>query len=97
LLDGYGIGGYGLETYGTHRSLEPEQYRAGPGDQIALDNYGETLLAMGGADGDQYRGLAAAALDRHRAGDAEGCAGRADLVRRRRASAAIRRHTLRLR
>ena len=51
LLDGYGIGGYGLETYGTHRSLEPEQYRAGPGDQIALDNYGETLLAMGSADG----------------------------------------------
>jgi len=51
LLDGYGIGGYGLEGYGVHRSLEPQQYRAGPGDTVTLDNWGEDLLAMGSADG----------------------------------------------
>lgn len=51
LLDGYGIGPYGAEGYGVHRSLEPQQYRAGPGDTVTLDNWGEDLMAMGSADG----------------------------------------------
>lgn len=51
LLDGYGIGDYGEEAYGTHRSLEGEQFRGSPGDGLSLDNWGENLLAMGSADG----------------------------------------------
>lgn len=51
LLDGWGVGPYGYETWGTHRSLEPQQYRVAPGDTVTLDNYGQLLLAMGSADG----------------------------------------------
>lgn len=51
LLDGYGIGNYGAEEYGTHRSREAEQFRAAPGDSVSLDNWGENLLAMGSGDG----------------------------------------------
>jgi len=51
VLDGYGIGDYGRETYGTPRTLNAENFRIGPGDMVTLDNYGEDLLAMGSADG----------------------------------------------
>lgn len=51
LLDGYGIGDYGAEEYGTHRSREAEQYRAAPGDSVYLDNWGENLLTINSADG----------------------------------------------
>ena len=34
-----------------HRSYEPDQFRAGPGDSVTFDNWGEDLLAMGSADG----------------------------------------------
>lgn len=52
LVDGYGIGLYSDELYGTPRdpdvSFDP---RSGPGDTVTLDNWGEDLLAMGSADG----------------------------------------------
>ena len=51
ILDGYGVGPYGAETWGTPRTREPERMRVGPGDIVTLDNYGENLLAMGSADG----------------------------------------------
>jgi hypothetical protein len=51
IADGYGVGDYGMEPYGVHRSLEPEQFVAAPGDSVSLDNWGEDLLFMGSADG----------------------------------------------
>jgi hypothetical protein len=51
LLDGYGIGDYGRDAYGVHRSIEGEQFRGAAGDSLSLDNWGEDLVMMGSADG----------------------------------------------
>lgn len=52
LIDGYGIGDYGVDTYGTPRTPDIAfNPRAGPGDTTTFDTYGEWLLAMGSADG----------------------------------------------
>jgi hypothetical protein len=51
IVDGFGIGDYGAEPYGVHRSHESEQFRAAPSDSVSLDNWGEDLVAMGSADG----------------------------------------------
>jgi hypothetical protein len=51
LIDGWGIGLYSDGDYGTPR--EPDvtnNPRAGPGDTVTLDNWGQDLLAMGSAD-----------------------------------------------
>lgn len=52
LIDGYGIGDYGVDLYGTPRTPDIAfNPRAGPGDTVTFDNYGQWLLAMGSADG----------------------------------------------
>jgi hypothetical protein len=52
LIDGWGIGNYSDGDYGTPRipdvSFNP---RAGPGDTVTFDNWGQDLLAMGSGDG----------------------------------------------
>lgn len=59
LVDGYGVGLYGWDDpavpsqgYGTPRTPDTAfNPRAGVGDAIAFDTYGEWLMAMGSADG----------------------------------------------
>ena len=52
LIEGWGVGAYGVGTYGTPRIPSVAQDpRAGPGDTTTLDTYGEWLMAMGSADG----------------------------------------------
>jgi hypothetical protein len=52
LIDGYGLGDYSADDYGTPRVPDTVfDPRAGPGDTVTLDNWGQDLLAMGSADG----------------------------------------------
>jgi hypothetical protein len=52
LIDGWGIGNYSDGDYGTPRIPDVVfNPRAGPGDTVTLDNWGQDLLAMGSADG----------------------------------------------
>jgi hypothetical protein len=52
LVDGYGIGPFGVGTYGTPRTPDVAfTPRGAPGDTLQLDNWGENLVACGSADG----------------------------------------------
>jgi len=57
-LDGYGIGDYGEETYGTARSsadVGPQDIAATMGDRWSLDTFGEDLLVVPTQDGRLFR------------------------------------------
>lgn len=52
LIDGYGIGKFGVGQYGTPRIPDVVFDPLGaPGDTISLDNWGEFLVVCGSADG----------------------------------------------
>ena len=52
LVAGYGIGPFGVGSYGTARASDPGfTPRGAPGDTLQLDNWGENLIACGSADG----------------------------------------------
>ena len=52
LVDGYGIGLFGVGQYGTPRIPDPSfSPRGAPGDTISLSNWGENLVVSGSADG----------------------------------------------
>jgi len=60
LLDGFGVGDFGEETFGTPRTIEETGLaRVEPGDVWALDNWGEDLLALHTGNGKLYRWKAA--------------------------------------
>lgn len=48
---GYGMGNYGMGLYGEPVQLPPGDYIGAPGDTVSFDNFGQTLIAMGSADG----------------------------------------------
>ena len=57
-LDGYGIGDYGEETYGTARSsadVGPQDIAATMGDRWSLDTFGQDLLIVPTQDGQLFR------------------------------------------
>jgi hypothetical protein len=57
-LDGYGIGDYGEETYGTARSssdVGPQDIAATMGDRWSLDTFGQDLLVVPTQDGRLFR------------------------------------------
>jgi hypothetical protein len=57
-LDGYGIGDYGEETYGTARGsgdVGPQDLSATMGDRWSLDTFGQDLLIVPTQDGHLFR------------------------------------------
>ena len=57
-LDGYGLGDYGEETYGTARDpgdIGPQDIAATMGDRWSMDTFGQDLLVVPTQDGHLYR------------------------------------------
>ena len=57
-LDGYGLGDYGEETYGTARDpgdIGPQDIAATMGDRWSLDTFGQDLLVVPTQDGRLFR------------------------------------------
>ncbi len=57
-LNGYGLGDYGAEAYGTQRDaidIGPQDISATMGDKWSMDTFGEDLLVVPTQDGHLYR------------------------------------------